>query len=59
MSGTKAGGAGVAGPAGRWLSGGGSSRPTSSDPEDLSPTEAAIRDGLRRSSRLRTPSKAR
>lgn len=57
-SGTKAGEVGMAGPAGRRLSGGGSRRPMSGDPEDLSPTEAAIRKGLRRSSRLRTPAKS-
>ncbi|KAK9837454.1 hypothetical protein WJX81_003783 [Elliptochloris bilobata] len=45
----------VPGPAGRRLSGGARRL---SDPENLSPTEAAIRDGLRRSSRLRTPAKA-
>lgn len=57
-SGARSGKGGVAGPAGRRLSGGGGGRRLS-DPENLSPTEAAIRDGLRRSSRLRTPAKAR
>ena len=57
-SGARPGKGGVAGPA-RWrLSGGGGGRRLS-DPENLSPTEAAIRNGLRRSSRLRTPAKAR
>ena len=56
--GAKTGKGGVAGPAGRRLSGGGGGRRLS-DPENLSPTEAAIREGLRRSSRLRTPAKAR
>ena len=56
--GARSGKGGVAGPAGRRLSNGGAGRRLS-DPENLSPTEAAIRDGLRRSSRLRTPAKAR
>jgi len=53
-----AGKAGVHGPAGRRLSGGGVRRAKHRDPQDLSPTEAAIRAGLRRSSRLRAPAEA-
>jgi len=56
--GAGAGKPGVHGPAGRRLSGGGGRRAKHRDPEDLSPTEAAIRAGLRRSSRLRAPAEA-